>query len=359
MKAAVIGCGSQGSLHLDALSRQREVDIVAVCDRDEARVSAAGDRFGIRHRYQDYRALLDANHVDLLIICTMANTHREIALAAFDVGSNVLCEKPIAMNANEAAEMSAAAVDAARLLVVGFNMRFTTSATAIRSFLDDGGLGTPICARGFTLESDIPWWGPHYVRELSGGGALASTAIHMLDLIYWLVGRPLPTTATASMGRVFPRKRSHGAPSARARADFSTEDLVFGHIRFDNGFWMSIESSWVWDKPGKHHGFELIGDRAQAELYPLRLVREEQGQLIEITGQRSGDVDLRSAVPREIDDVVSSIRDGHPPTVAASGAEGVVTQALVDALYSSAASGNEVAVRIPPLLSNRPPRMPA
>ena len=251
------------------------------------------------------------------------------------------------MDVDQAAEMTHAAEAAKRLLAVGFNMRFMGSAAAIRKFIGDGGLGTPVCARGFMLADNIPWWGRHYVKEISGGGALAATAVHMLDLVRWLVGSPTPTTATASMATVFPRKRSLGAPAGAAVEEYDTEDFVFGHVRFDNGFWMSIEGSWVWDRPGWNYGFDLAGDKAQASFDPLLFSREQDGALVELDGTAETDTDFPSSVEREIADVVTAVIENRAPTTAASAAEALVVQALVDALYLSAERGREVEVTIP------------
>jgi predicted dehydrogenase len=348
MKAAVIGCGLQGRLHVGHLQRMDDVDVVAVCDLDEARARATAAEHGVAGAYTDYREALAAQELDLVSVCTMPNTHRDVVLAALGTGANVVCEKPFATNVAEAVDMTRAAAEADRLLVVGFNMRFMGSTAAVRRFMAEGGLGTPVCARGFMLADDVPWWGRHYVKALSGGGCLASTAVHMLDLIPWLVGSPLPTTASASLTTVFPRKRTANAPAGLESVDI--DDLVFGHLRFDNGFWMSIESSWVWDKPGWNYGFDLVGDRAQASFDPLGFSREDgRGGLEELDPGAPTDVDFSTSLGAELADVVTALRDGRRPELAAIAEEAVVTQAIVDALYQSAALGREVEVSVPAL----------
>jgi predicted dehydrogenase len=346
VRAGVVGCGFQGRLHVESLQAIDDVEVVAICDTDPGRLDEIGDRFGVRERHDDYRALLDLD-LDLLTICTMPNTHCEITLAAFDAGLHVLCEKPFAMNAAEALAMVEASRAANRLLAVGFNMRFAGSAREVRAFIERGELGTPICARGFMLSDDVPWWGKHYVRRISGGGALAATAVHMLDLVPWLAGSPLPTTATASMTTLFPGKRGAGAPSVEAARAYDTEDLFNGFVRFDTGFWMSIEGAWVWDKAGWNYSFDLVGSTGHAHFDPLNLVGERDGRAVDLTEGRPSDRDFPTSVAREIEDVVDAVRAGRPPAIAATGDEALVTQALVDTLYRSAEEGRELAVEIP------------
>ena len=346
MRAAIVGCGLQGRLHLAGLQRIAGVEVVALCDRDAARLDELGDAGGVPRaaRHRDWRALLDAHAgaLDLLTICTMPDTHRDIAVAALEAGVDVLCEKPLARDGAEGAAMVAAARRTGRTLSVGFNMRHTGAAQTIKRFIEQGRLGRPVCARGFMLADDVPWWGRHYVKAVSGGGALAATAVHMLDLLMWLAGDPQPVTASASMTRVFPHKRRHGAPSAQAAAAHDVEDLLFGHVRFADGFWLSIEGAWVWDRAGWNYGFELAGERAQAAFDPLTLVEERDGELRSVWEDEPADTDFPMSVQRELDDVVAALRDGRAPLV--TGEQALKVQLLVDALYRSAQERREVPV---------------
>jgi predicted dehydrogenase len=345
-RVAVIGCGYQGRAHVESLRKLPDVRVVAVCDLNDERAAEVAALHDVPSSYSDYRDLLAGEpELDLVTVCTMPDTHREIVIGALSFGANVLCEKPFARHLQEGLEMADAAAAAGRLLTVGFNMRHMTASTAVRRFVETGALGTPICARGWMLANDVPWWGRHYERAVSGGGALASTAVHMIDLVRWLAGNPIPTTATASMATIFPRKRSVAAPVPDAAATYDVEDIVFGHVRFAGGFWLSIEASWVWDDPGGgwNYSFDLVGDRAQARLDPLTFTRETgDGQLEQVASGTVGDVSFPDSIDREIADVVAAVREGRPALGRVEDA--LYVQAIVDALYASAAAGHEVAI---------------
>jgi predicted dehydrogenase len=345
MRAVVIGCGFQGRLHTGTLVTLPGVEVVAVCDTAAERAEAIAGEFGVPRWYTAYTDALGET-VDLVSICTMPNTHRDIAVLAAGYGSHVLCEKPMAMSAIEAAEMVEVAEQNGVRLGLGFNMRFTDSSRQIRKFEAAGELGRPVCARTHMLADDVPWWGRHYDRPVSGGGALAATAVHMLDLVWWLVGKPTPLTATASSTTLFPGKRGAGAPSDEARAAYSVEDLVFGHIRFAGGFWMSVEGAWVWDQPGWNYGFDLVGDRAQARFEPLEIRGERDGSLVHLHGPEEVANDFPTSVAAEITAFVDLVRAGGASDVA-TGRDGLVVQSVVDAMYESARLGREVDVRIP------------
>jgi predicted dehydrogenase len=340
----VIGCGVQGQIHMRAYRACSGAEVVAVCDTDPARVEEAGRAFGVAGRFADYRALLAGAACDLVSVCTMPASHREIAVAALDAGAHVLCEKPTALDAGEAAAMVAAARRADRFLTVGFNMRFLPAAQALRRFVAEGGLGRPLYTRAWTLATDIPWWGTHYVKAVSGGGVLASTAVHILDLALWVAGQTEPVAVSASMTRVFPRKRATTAPSAAAAARFDVEDLFSGHLRFGDGSWMTLEAGWGWDRPGPSYSFEMVGERAAIRFDPFRIVAERDGVPVDVT---PADADRTppqegwfASVAAEIDDVVAAVRDGRAPLVRAE--EALRVQRLVDALYLSATTGREV-----------------
>lgn len=342
MRVAVIGCGFQGRLHLESLNSIDSVDVVAVCDRDESRATAASDEFGVPARYSSHGELLSEQSVDLVTICTMPDSHPAITVDALSAGAGVMCEKPMAADLKGALAMAEAAERTGGFLTVGYNLRYSTAAQAVRSFVEDGHLGEPVCARGSMLETVIPWWGPHSKAERSGGGALASTAVHMIDLLMWLAGNPRPTSVSASSTRLFPRKRGSTAPLAEATDGYDVEDLVFGHIRFDTDFWMTIEGAWTWDEPGSECRFDLVGDRAQAAAEPLRFFAESGGELVDVTGSRSGDLDFNSSIRAEIVDVVYAFLEGRPPLVTLE--QSLEVQAVVDAFYRSTEEGREVAV---------------
>ena len=147
VRVAVVGCGFQGRLHLECLRRLPAGTVVAVCDRDPDRLDAAARDFEVPHAFQHHRDLLGGEAVDLLTICTMPDTHREIAVDALASAAAVLCEKPMAADLAAAVAMADAAERADRPLAVGFNLRFTTAAQTARSLSWTGGLGRR-CARG-------------------------------------------------------------------------------------------------------------------------------------------------------------------------------------------------------------------
>jgi predicted dehydrogenase len=341
----VVGCGFQGEALLAALHATEGVHVAGVCDLDERRLQAVGARFGILELCRDPAELL-SHRPDLMCICTMPNTHRDLGVQAFAAGSHVFCEKPLAMSTREAVEMVCASRAANRLLMVGFNMRFMGGVAAIRQFAAGDFMGDFVCGRGFMLEENIPWWGKHYVRSMSGGGALASTSVHMLDLLMWLAGNPTPLTATASMATVFPRKRSGNAPPGAAGV-FDVEDVVSGHVRYEGGFWISVDGAWNYDRSGYTYGFDLLGTKGQAHLAPLELYTEREGAACRVFPNADDAPDFAGALQDEVRDIIDAVRHGRHTDRLATGDQALQVQTVTDALYRSSAEGREVRVERP------------
>jgi len=354
LRVAVLGCGAQGRNHLNAYSSLPGIKIAAICDLDETRRNATGEQYGVpeTRRFSDYRDLLTTSGpLDIVSICTMPVSHREMTVASLDAGANVICEKPTALNLAEAQAMHEAAIRNGRILTVGFNMRFLPAAQFLKRYVDEGGIGAPVWGHAWTMATDIPWWGKHYVKAISGGGVLASTAVHILDLALWMVGRgnPTPTTVSCSMATLYPRKRAGTAPSPEAHAGFDVEDTFNAHIRFTDGTFLSLTGGWSHDQPAYSYSFELVGDRAAIQFAPLRVVEERNGKPVDITPElppvetsQTGMDDWGASVVSEIADLVNAIRTGSTPTVRFE--QAMTVQAIVDACYRSAELGREVEV---------------
>jgi predicted dehydrogenase len=324
-------------VHLEGYQALKNVEIVAVCDLDSARAQAAATQFGAR-AYGQFEEMLAAEPLDLVSVVTMPVTHKAIVLAALDAHAHVLCEKPMAMNLVEAREMASAAARSDVTLTLGYNMRRMGSAQYLRELVGSGRVGRALYTRTWCLDTEIPSWGKHHVRALSGGGVFMADAGHVLDLALFVAGFPRPTTLSASATRVFPSKRA-GAIEAR---EYDVEDLGSAHIRFEDGSWMTLEVSWLWDAPEPSYSFEMMCERAGIRLDPLRVMHGVDGEMFDITPPDVAETDWDESVRDEVAAVVDSISRGTAPIVRLE--EALVVQALIDACYRSVEAGSEVVV---------------
>ena len=122
------------------------------------------------------------------------------------------------------------------------------------------------------------------------------------------------------------------------RAVYDVEDpALSAHVRFASGFWLTLQGAWVWDEPGWNYSFDLVGDRGQAQLDPLRFSGERDGALGALWPRGRGWDRLPLLGRRR----AARLRRGDPRGPGARGAsrQALVVQCIVDALYDSAASG--------------------
>ena len=340
LRVGVVGCGAIGQLHLQAYRHLAgTVEVVGLCDLNAERLAEAGQNFARAHTTADYRELLTMANLDLLSICTMPSTHCEMAVAALEAGAHVLCEKPFAMDEAQADRMLAAAACANRHIQVGTNMRHMRQADTLRDIVVSGAVGKPVYVRAWTYFTEIPWNAPHTVKSISAGGALAATAIHILDVALWVAGSPDVLAVAGSTHKTFPHKRRQSAPTPEARDTYDVEDIAAAHIRLSDGATLILEGTWAHERRQSHYSFEMICEKGTLALDPLSVLIDEEGKIVDRTPAVAAD-SWGDSVSREIARFATAIRTGSAP--AQSSREIRNLQRIQDAIYASAQSGREV-----------------
>lgn len=142
LRGAVVGCGAVTRIsHLPAWRAQKNVEIVAVCDRDERAARDMAGRAGTRGVYTDFSGMLRQEGLDFVDICTPPATHAPLSIEAMEAGLHVLVEKPMALSLAEADEMVATAERRGAVLCPAHNLLFTPAALAAKSLVAAGGIG--------------------------------------------------------------------------------------------------------------------------------------------------------------------------------------------------------------------------
>ena len=245
IKIGVIGCGAQANVHFDAIEKigAERATVSGLCDIDQDRLDKAKRRWPEAFVSKDYKKLLKEAYFDLVMVVTMPNTHEEMVLSALRAGAHVLCEKPFMMNVDEAKNTLSCAADLGLQVQLGTNMRYLKSSLYLRDLMNSGSFGKPVYFKAWGCHDTPPVWGPHYHLATSGGGVLASTLVHTLDLAVWIAGSPNPISVSASSSRLFPVKRGPKVDET-IRRNYDAEDLLSGFVRFDDGSYCSLEGKW-------------------------------------------------------------------------------------------------------------------
>jgi len=191
IRLAVVGTKGVGQAHIRAIRSTSGCALAAICDIDQAEAEARSRELGVPG-YSDVGAMLAREKLDGLCICTPHWFHPEIALAAFESGANVLCEKPLAVTVEDGERMIAAARAAKKLLAVSFQYRTAPLNTKAREIVASGRLGevqrTLVVSNWYRPEAyfrSAPWRG---TWKGEGGGVLLNQAQHALDLVLWISG---------------------------------------------------------------------------------------------------------------------------------------------------------------------------
>jgi len=197
---AMAGFGSIGRIHQLAWAdipfmypgKLPPIRVKGVCRSTPLRAEETARSSGFEKAYKDYDDLLGDDEVDVVDLVTPNAGHKEQILKAMKAGKHVLCEKPLVLNAAEAAELEEASRNSRVKIGMIFNYRFIPAIMKAKEMISAGLLGEVYSFRGEYFHTgyqnpERPFsWRMDF--EQSGGGALADLGIHVIDLIRYLLG---------------------------------------------------------------------------------------------------------------------------------------------------------------------------
>jgi predicted dehydrogenase len=330
-KVGLIGAGHVAQVaHIPAYKKNLDVELVAIVDDDPIKAQRIRDQFGFAEWYEDISVMLKKSDVEAVDICTPNYLHAPMAIAALRSGRHVLCEKPIARNSAEAMRMVATAEKHGRVLMVAMNNRFREDVKVLNQFVKGKELGDIHFVKAGWLRNAGEWKERRWFTEQNkaGGGALLDLGSPLLDLAVWSASLRKPTVVSCS---TFGRKGRAGV-----------EDAACAMVRFAGGAALLLEVSWNLREPRTNSYLHIYGSKGAAMLNPLRIHRDLQGVLVNVTPalEASGHHYFKESYRHEINHFVECVRKKKKPLT--SGKDALSTARIVDAMYESAASGGEV-----------------
>jgi predicted dehydrogenase len=353
LRAGIAGAGSWArAAHLPALLANPAVEIVAVADALKASRAAVAPLLPTGCAiHEDALAMLAQEQLDLVCIVTPDAAHPAQVRAAVEAGTHIVCEKPLAISASEAWELTRLVEDARLVNRVGFTVRYSPAMTAMHALMVSGAIGEPHLLLG--LQQNGQFLDPvkpfHWKMDkaIAGGGAIVEYGVHTLDLALWLGG---PVRRAQAIGQTLVSKRplADGSGMRTVEVDDSTGWL----IEYGNGGKGIGHAGWA--TPGRMPGLEI------------RVYGSQGAAKVEMSDQYPGDEACWIAgpdglfLPQElpapdgrpwyeawigglIDDAVNEIL-GRPHRGDPNFADGARAQSLLDTMLRSMESGNMEAV---------------
>jgi predicted dehydrogenase len=271
----IIGSGFARTTQIPGFRACEGARVVSIASGHRENAERVAREFDIKHVADDWRDVIAHEDVDLVSIVTPPVTHLEMTLAALDAGKAVLCEKPMAMNAEQARAMRDRAQSKGLLALIDHELRFLPGRLKAREILRKREIGNIHHAK-LIFRSDSraarerawDWWSE---RE-SGGGTLGAIGSHAVDGFRWLLG--------AEVSQVFCSLATHIAERAESRTGklrpVTTDDEANLTLRFADSEWTrdttATISLSVVEQGRSEHRLEIFGSEGA-------LMIEESGEL--------------------------------------------------------------------------------
>jgi len=341
LKVGIIGAGGIAqSVHIpNYLKSGFDVEIVGIADISLDRANEVAKEFDIPHVYASYEDMLAEVSLDAVSVCVPNKFHADASIAALKAGCHVLCEKPPAMNAEEAAHMRQVADEAGKILTYGFHFRYQPEVETAKAFVDAGEMGDIYSARVQAIRRrGIPGWGVFTNKDLQGGGPLIDIGVHMLDVALYLMGYPEPDIVLGKVHQQIGNREGVGLLGSWDWENYSVEDMAVGMITFKNGATLMLEAAFAANvEKNDTMQVALMGNKGGADIFPLKIYQEKLNTLVDVTPVYLPEINGHS---REVSHFVESCLGKVEPL--STPEQGVIIQEIIDAIYKSAETGEAI-----------------
>lgn len=304
IRVGLIGAGRMGKVFAHTLAfTVAEVDLLAVADTSAETAADVAARFGAKYHYNDYRALLDREDIDAVVIVTPTATHVEVIKAAAAAGKHIFSEKPLAQTLELCDEAIQAVCAAGVKLQLGFMRRFDAGYVMAKQKIDEGVIGAPVMFR--STGRDPRRTSLEFARRENSGGLIMDMGVHDFDAARWLMGSEVVRVYSEGGCLVYPELKEVG-----------DIDNAMVNLKFASGAVGNIDVS-----RNAVYGYdirtEVLGSEGSLMIGYLQqtptLVMTRQGVLHDTVPyfmERFG-----QAYAAEIRDFVACLQEDRPPAV--------------------------------------------
>jgi predicted dehydrogenase len=332
IKMAIVGCGQWGINHVRTFANLAGARVGYLIDADEKRLARAQEVVREAKTSTYLATALGDAEVEAVVVATNSESHYELAKKALEAGKHVLVEKPIALNARDAADLVETARKKSLVLMVGHLLLYHPAVRYLKQLLDSGELGQILYMYSTRVNLGA-------IRR--NENALWSLAPHDISVMLYLMGRN-PVKALAN-GKCFLQK--------------GIEDVVFFSLDFPDGQVAQAQVSWL--DPHKIRKFTVVGTKKMVtfddmeatekiKIYNKGVNQEiRYGSYDEVLTLREGDINIpyfKMSEPLRIEDThfLECIREKKKPL--SDGQNGLDVVKILDAVTASLKTGQPVNV---------------
>lgn len=323
------------------------IDMVAIAEPRREVLSEAGEMFGIPALYTDHHKMLKECKPDAVLVSTPNAFHGPLACDAMKAGADVLVEKPLSATLAQARRVVATEERTGRFTMVGFQCREMPAVRLAREMAEAGKLGQVYhCDIEYMRRKLINHGTWFSNKKFSGGGAVLDLGCHALDMGLSIMGFPTPVQVMAGVHTRFGNRRRGKGRNPKnkfgATGVFDVEDFATATLLFENGATVAFRCCWSAHTDEAGAAVHVYGDKAGCRVRggKLEVFTEEMGQSLDRIPHLA-DSPYAENQTRQFVEAIG--KGGHPRPTAR---EGLLVQALMDAMYRSAESGKSVKVRL-------------
>lgn len=274
------------SMYLPALQHHPRAKVVALCGRRESSTHELADLWNIPGRYTDVGKMLENETLDAVIIATANDSHYPYTMQALEKGLHVLCEKPLALDYQDAKAMADLAESKGLVTMTPFTYSFMPTSRYLKELIEGGYLGQPYHLNmryytGYGRDKKYIW---RFDKSIAGSGAIGDIGSHFIYIAYWLFGEV--TGVFARLETLIDRDKTtpEGKPYDVA------DDAAMLILKFKNGAQGSIQASTVAYEAthfGQIHQMEFYGSKGSLRSFT------DWNTLQEVHGARVGEGAVR------------------------------------------------------------------
>lgn len=357
VRIGIIGTGWIAEAHVVEYKKMPDVEIVAAADL----VPGKAEKFckdngleGVRC-YESGHAMLEAEELDAVSVCTYNCQHAPCAIDALEHGVHVMLEKPFTVTTEEAVAVMRAEKKSGKILTIGFQPRMSVNMQRIKQIVESGELGKVYYIQaGGGRRSGIPTpYGTSFIAKDTGGiGAMGDIGCYSLDMLLNAVGYPKPLTVTGYTSDFFGKDPATYPGHPEYAEAFGVDDFAAGFIRLEGGIMLDFRISWAMHMDTTGDAL-ILGTKGGLRIpstecwngdfdKPLKIYKTVAGKEIcyEIPLDPSGNLFYK-----KLRSFIDAVKNGGSAIVPSC--QILYNQAIIDGIVKSNALGHEIEVEIP------------